>query len=96
MKNSLVINIEKDKILLCGGEDENALYKDCFLFKPSSNEIFKGMDLKIPAAFITEGCFYKDEIFGIDYKNKMFINSGILHSFNFKNNYWNYTFIKNK
>ena len=96
MKNALVINIDKDKILICGGEDENNnLYKDCFLFKPSSNEIFKGMDLKINAAFISEGCFYKDEIFAIDYKNKMMINTGILHLFNINNNHWNFGFIKN-
>ena len=57
MKNSLVINIDRDKILICGGEDnKNNLYKDCFLFKPSNNNIFKGIDLRVPAAFILEGC----------------------------------------
>ena len=96
MKNTLVINVDKDKILICGGENnENYLYKDCFLFKPSTNNVFKGKDLKVPAAFISEGCFYKDEIFGIDYKNKTSDNSSILHTFNIKNNFWNYNYIKN-
>ena len=94
-KNALVINIDKDKILICGGENkENILYKDCFLFSPRTNEIYKGLDLKLPSAFISEGCFYKDEIFGIDYKNKMMNNLGFLHSFNVKKNIWNCGYIK--
>ena len=81
MKNCLIINIDKDKILICGGENnENIIYKDCFLFKPSTKSVYKGIDLKVPAAFISEGCFYKDEIFGIDYKNKTKNFSTILHS----------------
>ncbi len=99
MKNTLVINIDKDKILICGGEDkDNILYKDCFLFKPSSNEIFKGKDLKVPAAFISEGCFYKDEIFGIDYKNAILMTNnsyGFIHAFNINDNVWNCAKIKN-
>ena len=94
-KNALVINIDKDKILICGGENnENILYKDCFLFKPSTKEIYKGLDLKIPSAFISEGCFYKEEIFGIDYKNKMMNNLGFLHCYNIKKNIWNCGYIK--
>ena len=94
-KNALVINIDKDKILICGGENkENILYKDSFLFSPRTNEIYKGLDLKLPSAFISEGCFYKDEIFGIDYKNKMMNNLGFLHSFNVKKNVWNCGYIK--
>ena len=96
MKNSLVINIDRDKILIIGGEDnQNNLYKDCFLFKPSNNNIFKGIDLRVPAAFISEGCFYKDEIFGLDYKNKTQNHFWILHIYNIKNNFWNAAYINN-
>ena len=96
MKNSLVINIDRDKILIIGGEDnQNNLYKDCFLFKPSNNNIFKGIDLRVPAAFISEGCFYKDEIFGLDYKNKTHNHFWILHIYNIKKNFWNAAYINN-
>ena len=96
MKNSLVINIDRDKILIIGGEDnQNNLYKDCFLFKPSNNNIFKGIDLRVPAAFISEGCLYKDEIFGLDYKNKTQNHFWILHIYNIKNNFWNAAYINN-
>ena len=96
MKNSLVINIDRDKILIIGGEDnQNNLYKDCFLFKPSNNNIFKGIDLRVPAAFISEGCFYKDEIFGLDYKNKTQNHFSIIHIYNIKNNFWNTAYINN-
>ena len=96
MKNSLVINIDRDKILICGGEDnKNNLYKDCFLFKPSNNNIFKGIDLRVPAAFISEGCLYKDEIFEFDYKNKTQNHFWILHIYNIKNNFWNAAYINN-
>ena len=96
MKNSLVINIDRDKILIIGGEDnQNNLYKDCFLFKPSNNNIFKGIDLRVPAAFISEGCLYKDEVFGLDYKNKTQNHFWILHIYNIKNNFWNAAYINN-
>jgi hypothetical protein len=96
MKNALVINIDRDKILICGGEyNEKNLYKDCFLFKPSTNNVFKGIDLKVPAAFISEGCLYKDEIFGFDYRNKTQNHFLILHIYNTKNNFWKAAYINN-
>ena len=94
-KNSMVIAVDKDKIIICGGEDnEGQLYQDCFLFEPSSNCIYKGLDLVTPAAFISEGCIYQDEIYGIDYKNSTKNHKPIIHSCNIKKNFWNFCFIK--
>ena len=96
-KNTFAINIDKDKILICGGEDnDNNLYKDCFLIKPSNNTVYKGMDLNISAAFISEGCFSHNEIYGIDYKNSAQNHISILHKFNIENNSWNFEYINNK
>ena len=92
-KNSMVITIDKNKILICGGEDNDSnLYKDCFLFEPHTNSLYKGLDLVFPASFISEGCFYQDEIFAIDYKNKT--QNRIIHLCNTKKNYWKFRHIK--
>jgi hypothetical protein len=94
-KNSMVLTIDKDKIIICGGEDnEDNLYKDCFLFEPNTNCIYKGLDLATSAAFIAEGCIYQDEIFAIDYKNKTQNQKAIIHSSNAKTNIWKFSYIK--
>ena len=94
-KNSMALTVEKDKILICGGEDNDGfLFKDCFLFEPSTRCIYKGLDLVVPSCFNAEGCFYQDEIFEIDYKNKTQSNCRIIHSFNIKNNKWKFSYIK--
>ena len=94
-KNSMVLTIDKDKIIICGGEDnEGNLYKDCFLFEPSKNCIYKGLDLVTSAAFIAEGCIYQDEIFSIDYKNKTQNQKAIIHTSNTKKNIWKFSYIK--
>jgi len=94
-KNSMVLTIDKDKIIICGGEDnEDNLFKDCFLFEPSTNCIYKGLDLVTSAAFIVEGCIYQDEIFTIDYKNKTQNQKAIIHTSNAKKNIWKFSYIK--
>ncbi len=94
-KNSLILNVEKDKIFICGGEDnEGNLFKDCFLFEPSTRSVYKGLDLVISGSFISEGCFYQNEIFGIDYKNITQNNNRIIHFYNTKKNSWKYSYIK--
>ena len=94
-KNSLILTVDKDKIFICGGEDnEGNLFKDCFLFEPSTKSVYKGLDLVISASFISEGCFYQNEIFGIDYKNITQNNNRIIHFYNTKKNSWKYSYIK--
>ena len=94
-KNSMVITVDKDKIIICGGEDEEGkLYKDCFLFEPSTNCIYKGLDLVTSSAFSSEGCIYQDEIYGIDFKNNTKNHIPIIHCCNAKKNFWNFSFIK--
>ena len=94
-KNSMILNVDKDKILICGGENnEGEIFKDCFLFEPSTNCIYKGLDLGIPSAFISEGCFYQDEIFGVDYTNETENNIRIIHSCNINKNIWKCNYIK--
>ena len=94
-KNSMAVTVDKDKIIICGGEDNDGfLLKDCFLFEPSTKSIYKGLDLVTPSCFNADGCFYQDEIFGIDYKNKTQNNYRILHSCNIKNNKWKFSYIK--
>ena len=94
-KNSMVMTIDRDKILICGGEDNDGLlYQDCFLFEPSTRCIYKGLDLVSSSSFNTEGCFYQDEIFGIEKKIKSQNNNRIIHSYDIKNNRWKFSYIK--
>ena len=94
-KNSLIITSDRDKIIIGGGENNDGeLFKDCFLFEPSTKCIYKGFDLITKSSFYSEGCFYQDEIFGIDYKNKTQNNRRIIHKYNTKKNLWNFSYIK--
>ena len=94
-KNSLVLTVDRDKIIICGGENkEGLLFKDCFLFEPSTQCVYRGLDLVTPSAFNSEGCFYQNELFGIDYKNKTQNNNRIIHLCNSKNNCWKFSYIK--
>ena len=94
-KNSLIITIDRDKIIIGGGENNDGeLFKDCFLFEPSTKCVYKGFDLITKSAFYSEGCFYQDEIFGIDFKNKTQNNKRIIHTYNTKKNIWNFSYIK--
>ena len=88
------MTIDGDKILICRGEDNDViLYKDCFLFEPSTRCIYKGLDLVSSSSFNTEGCFYQDEIFGIEQKIKSQNNNRIIHSYDIKNNQWKFSYI---
>ena len=70
-QNSLVITIDKRKILICGGEDKNVnLFKDTFLFETNTKKIYKGIDFVIPACFKNHGCYNKGKYFCIDIKNE--------------------------
>ena len=94
-KNSMILTVDKDKIMICGGENkEGEILKDCFLFEPSTHCVYKGLDLCTPSAFICEGCFYQDEIFGVDYNNATQNNMRIIHSYNINNNSWKCSYIK--
>ena len=91
----MILTLERDKIFIAGGENNDGnLFKECFLFEPSSKCVYKGFDLITKSAFFSEGCFYQDVIFGIDYKNKTQKNKRIIHAYNTKKNLWNFSYIK--
>lgn len=88
MYNSCTVVWEENKIVIFGGEDKNKLYKECFLFDIRSNQVYMGMDLKIPASFNTQGIYNNGKIYGFDFKNKNGEYEYKLHIFDIKNNYW--------
>ena len=71
-----------------------AFYLRIVFIEPSTRCIYKGLDLVTPSCFNAKGCFYHDEIFEIDYKNKTQNNCRIIHSLNIKNNKWKFSYIK--
>ena len=90
-ENSLVMTIDKGKILICGGEDINGnLFKDTFLFETNTKKIYKGIDLVIPASFKNHGCCNQGKYFCIDIKNENnFNNEDVnVHIFDPKENIW--------
>ena len=71
LENSLVMVMNKDKILICGGEDINGnLFNDTFLFETSTQKIYKGIDLCYPASFKSQGCSLQGKFYGVDFKNE--------------------------
>ena len=88
VSNSCNVVLEENKILIFGGEDETKLYKESFLFEVKTNNIYRGMDLKIPAAFNGQGIFNNGKIYGFDFKNKNGDYEHKIHIFDIKNNFW--------
>ena len=90
-ENSLAVNYGDDKILICGGEDENGnLYKETFLFDANNKNIYRGQDLFYGASFRYQGSKHKKEIFGIDIRNNYSKRKNIgIHFYNFEKSDWN-------
>ena len=86
--NSCNVVLEENKILIFGGEDETKLYKESFLFDIKNNNIYRGMDLKIPAAFNGQGIYDNKKIYGFDFKNKNGDYEHKIHIFDIKDNIW--------
>ena len=92
-ENSLVMTIDKEKILICGGEDKKGnLLKDTFLFETNTKKIYKGIDLVFPACFKNHGCCNQEKCFCVDIKNKNNFNNGnvIIYIFDQKKNIWTF------
>ena len=89
-ENSLVMTIDKNKIIICGGNDINGkLYKDTFLLDVSNNNIYKGLDLSVESCFKSQGCLYQGEFFGVDWRNNFNkLSSHSIHVFNSDINCW--------
>ena len=88
-KNSLAVTVDKNKIIICGGEDNNNnLFKDCFLYDPSNCCVYKGLDMTIASSFCSEGGYHKDIIYGIDNKNNMINNKKLIHTFLINTGKW--------
>ena len=89
-QNSLVMTIDKDKILILGGEDKKGnLYDDTILFEINNKKVYKGLDLVLGAAFKSQGCINQGKYFCADYKNEENnVNMGGIHIYNVKENKW--------
>ena len=86
--NFCTVVLDENKILIFGGEDGNKLYKDCFLFDVKGNSVYRGMNLRIPAAFNSQGIYNNGKVYGFDFKNKNGDYEHKIHIFDIKNNYW--------
>ena len=92
-ENSLVMTLDRGKILICGGEDSNGNFlSDTFLYETHTKTIYKGIDLVIPASFRSHGCFNLGKYYFIDIKNKKNNNDnfglGAIHIYDPKENSW--------
>ena len=90
--NSMILAINKGKILILGGEDNNGnLMDDTFLFEVDSKKIYKGIDLYMKAAFKGQGCINQGKYFCADYKNEENKYNSLnnrIHIYNIKENTW--------
>ena len=89
-KNSLVLSYSENKLLICGGEDQNGnIFKETYLFDTNNRNIYRGNDLLFGASFRNIGCIYNDSIFAIDIKNDYNNCKKIgIHSYDLQNNEW--------
>ena len=94
-QNSLVLIIDKEKIVICGGEDNDGnLLNDTFLFETNTKNIYKGIDMIFPASFKNYGGYNQGKFFCVDFKNENNnINNkgfGNVHMFDPKENIWTF------
>ena len=90
-ENSMCINIDKNKILICGGENkEGKLFKECILFEPGSKNVYRGLDINVNSCFKTQGCCYKGNIYAVDWKNQLHDEKHGIHIFEEKENTWKF------
>ena len=91
-QNSLVLAINKGKILILGGEDKNGnLLDDTFLYETESKKVYKGIDLCMKAAFKGQGCINQGKYFCADYKNEENKYNSLtnrIHIYDIKENIW--------
>ena len=87
--NCCCLSIEKNKILIFGGEDFNGkLLHHSYIFKPEDKTIFRTKDLKIQAKFRNYCTVYLGKVYAFDLKNGIANKENGLHSFDIKNNCW--------
>ena len=89
-QNSLVMTIDKEKILILGGEDKNGnLYDETILFEINTKKVYKGIDLALGAAFKSQGCINQGKYFCADFKNEENnVNMSGIHVYSIKENIW--------
>ena len=91
-QNSLAMAIDKDKILIIGGEDINGnLFDDTFLFEINTKKVYKGIDLAFKAAFKNQGVINHGKYYCADYRNEDNKNNSKIngiHFYNIKENIW--------
>ena len=91
-QNSLAMAIDKNKILILGGEDMNGnLFDDTFLFEINTKKVYKGIDLALKAAFKSQGCINHGKYYCADFKNEENKNNSKMngiHIYNIKENIW--------
>ena len=87
--NCCCLSIEKNKILIFGGEDFNGkLLHHSYIFKPEDKTIFRTKDLKIQAKFRNYCTVYLGKVYAFDLKNGIANKENGFHSFDIKNNCW--------
>ena len=90
-QNSLAMTIDKNKIIIIGGEDKNGnLLDETVLFEINTKKVYKGIDLIFGAAFKSQGCINQGKYFCADFKNEE-NNSNMngIHVYDIKENKWN-------
>ena len=89
-QNSLVMTLDKNKILILGGEDNNGnLLDETILFEINTKKVYKGVDLVFGAAFKNQGCINQGKYFCADFKNEENNSNMIgIHVYDIKENKW--------
>ena len=90
-QNSLAMTIDKNKIIIIGGEDKNGnLLDETVLFEINTKKVYKGIDLVFGVAFKSQGCINQGKYFCADFKNEE-NNSNMngIHVYDIKENKWN-------
>ena len=85
--NSSITIYNDNKIFICGGQRNNKLLDECFIFDPIRKEVYRTKDLCKKGMFNSLGSIYDNKMYLIDFKNETEKRFGC-HIFEFEKNVW--------
>ena len=68
--NSSITVFNENKIFICGGQRNNKLLDECFIYDPIRKEVYRTREMTRKALFNSNGSYFENKLYMIDFKNE--------------------------
>jgi len=90
--NSAVTVMSENKIFICGGQKNDKLLGECYVFDPIRKEVYRTKDLNKKAMFTAVGSIFENRMYLMDFKNEPEKKFGC-HFYDFEKNSWKINYL---